>query len=1688
MKIKLLLILTCIAVLASPKPGFGQAPSLGAASSFTLFTSVGAFNALGPSIVTGDVGTNAGLFTGFPPGTITGSIHVEDATSLAAAGDLALAYGTLEAMTCGAVLGVGLGGGQVLAPNVYCTGAATTLNGDLTLDGGGDPDALFVIKIDGSFITGNSSNVFLINGASINNVFWWVTGEFSLGNSSAFKGNVIGNGAISLLASSSLIGRALTKAGAIAMDGNNLSLGTPPAADAGTDRSVCLGSSTQIGAAAVIGSTYSWTSVPAGFTSTAANPTVTPLVTTVYTLVETTTSTGLTNTHSVTVTVNPLPAAAAGANRTICLNSPTQIGAAAVVGSTYSWTSNPAGYTSALANPTVTPLVTTTYTVVETITATGCTNSNSVTVTVNPLPAAIAGANRTVCQSTPTQIGAVAVVGSTYSWTSNPAGYTSTEANPIVTPLLTTTYTVVETTTATGCTNSNSVIVTVNPLPGAIAGANRAICLNSSTQIGAAAVLGSTYSWTSNPVGFTSILANPVVTPLLNTTYTVVETITATGCTNSNSVTVTVNPLPAAIAGANRTVCQNSPTQIGAVAVVGSTYSWTSNPAGYTSTEANPFVTPLLTTTYTVVETITASGCTNSNSVDVSVNPMPAAAAGANRAICINSSTQIGAVAVVGSTYSWTSNPVGFTSNLANPVVTPLQTTTYTVTETITATGCTNSNSVTVSVNLMAIALTGGNQSVCGNDPYYLNGSSAQNAVSMLWSTSGTGLFDIPSALHPTYTPSAADILAGSVTLTLTVNPASPCVPVSDNMVLTIERKSIIYAGPDASVCASSVTYAVTGATGQNATSYLWTSSGTGTFVNATLLNPVYTPSSADYAAGGVTLTLTGVSTATCGNTIDQMILTFIHCTPSGYNITKSAMETSYSAVGDLIHYTITVSNKGSETIYNSTVTDPNAIFSSGNQISILRSNTVATFLAAHTITQSDIDAGQVINCAFVSGTFADGVQITGASPCITTIGVQRPQVTATKFSSEKSFHAAGDVIHYSIEVFNCGTVTLSNLTVTDPRVSFTQGNLIASLPPATTQSVNAVYVVTPADVTAGRIANIATVSGYDPMSQPISILSNELVLYTNDQARTLSVSKIALENRFMEVGETLHYEITVTNYKVINLLDIFVTDSLSVITEGSPIVRLNSGYSATINATHVITQADLDAGRVVSKATASTTDNWLFKETAISNELTVFAIQGPRLLLSTTAREETYSTVGESISFTHGITNTGNVKISGIKLSDPQGTQTGHVPIADLNPGEFVSVTTSYIITQSDLDVGTLEQTARISGFDQNNRLIQSSGNSLIIPGTQKANLSTTLTAAENSFSTIGEVIHYSVEAFNTGNVTLTDLILSGQESDLSNGKSIAELMPGHRATVTAEHRITAEELAAGKVVSLATIRAYDRIGQQISGESNQLTILVQSIEDLAVAMTVAETSYGSVGEAIHYMLTVKNNSDLPASNITVADPLEILSGNSMIATLPRGESATLPALHTITQADLDAGMILGSPTITGFYSDGSSFVESGNPVTIFAHKKPQLTTMVEASETRFNSAGDQIHYAIVVKNTGNQSLTGITLADQGILTFSGTPAQNLAPGESAVLTAVYTITLADMDAGKIVQSFNSTAWAPDQQSVVASSNEISVPAMQNPELSTTAQAVESTFSEVGEWIHYTIRVENTGNVTLIS
>ncbi|QHV99319.1 ice-binding family protein [Spirosoma endbachense] len=223
MNCKTLLTLTASTLFAFSSISFGQAPNLGTAASFALFTANGAFTNSGASLVTGDIGTNVGAFTGFPsPGTVVGNIRLPASPEAAqAAIDVVAAYNSLTPAVCGTTIPAELSS-LTLTAGVSCQNSAdpTTLNGTLTLSGPG----IFIIKLNSALTTATNSTILLTDGATASNVFFRVNGAATLGTGSVFKGTILAMGAIVLATQASLEGRGLSTAGAITLNNNNVTV------------------------------------------------------------------------------------------------------------------------------------------------------------------------------------------------------------------------------------------------------------------------------------------------------------------------------------------------------------------------------------------------------------------------------------------------------------------------------------------------------------------------------------------------------------------------------------------------------------------------------------------------------------------------------------------------------------------------------------------------------------------------------------------------------------------------------------------------------------------------------------------------------------------------------------------------------------------------------------------------------------------------------------------------------------------------------------------------------------------------------------------------------------------------------------------------------------------------------------------------------------------------------------------------------------------------------------------------------------------------------------------------------------------------------------------------------------------------------------------------------------------------
>lgn len=196
----------------------GPAPvGLGTAAAFAVLAGTPAVTNTGPTTITGDVGISpAAAVTGFPPGTLSGTIHAADAVALQAKTDLVTAY--LDAAGRPATATHGTLGGLTLASGIYNAGGVTLgLTGTLTLDGQNDPSSVWVFQATSDLVTASSSSVNLINGASACNVFWQVTSSATLGTGSTFVGTILALTSITLNSGVSVNGRALARNGDVTL-------------------------------------------------------------------------------------------------------------------------------------------------------------------------------------------------------------------------------------------------------------------------------------------------------------------------------------------------------------------------------------------------------------------------------------------------------------------------------------------------------------------------------------------------------------------------------------------------------------------------------------------------------------------------------------------------------------------------------------------------------------------------------------------------------------------------------------------------------------------------------------------------------------------------------------------------------------------------------------------------------------------------------------------------------------------------------------------------------------------------------------------------------------------------------------------------------------------------------------------------------------------------------------------------------------------------------------------------------------------------------------------------------------------------------------------------------------------------------------------------------------------------------
>ena len=882
-----------------------------------------------------------------------------------------------------------------------------------------------------------------------------------------------------------------------------------------------------------------------------------------------------------------------------------------------------------------------------------------------------------------------------------------------------------------------------------------------------------------------------------------------------------------------------------------------------------------------------------------------------------------------------------------------------------------------------------------------------------------------------------------------------------------------------------------------------------------------YTLVQGDVNTGSRTNTASVTGTPPSGANVSDTdsTITTITGTPSiAIDKTASAiadLDANGPDAGDTVTFGFTVTNTGTVTLTGVSVTDPTLGAVTCPKTTLLPGEVMTCTSLVSTLTQAVVNSGTLANTATAGGNSPTGAAVSDSDSTTTTIP-STPSVTIDKQASaiadlDANGPDAGDRITYTFVIKNTGNVTLSAATVTDPMFSAVTCPTTPLAPGASVSCAAVAHTLTQEEVDAGALTNMASVEMTPPTGQAVTNVDSTTTTIASSPA--IAVDKQAgavadLDGNGRDAGDTITYTFIVTNTGNVTLGAVGVSDA-KIGTVTCPATSLTAGASMTCTAAaYTLTQADVDAGAVNNTAFAGGSSPTGTAVSASDSTSTAIA-SGPNLTLTKTASpvndlDVNGHDVGDQVTYTFVVKNTGNVTLSAIALSDPL-LGTVSCPRTSLAPGASMTCTAPvYALTQTDVDAGVRTNTATATATPPSGPAItrratadvtlsQSTG--LTIDKTASAILDVDVNGQD-----AGDRITYGFVVTNTGNVTLTGLAVSDPKLGTVTCPR-ATLLPGASMTCTSiNYTLTQADVDAGTFDNYARVDATPPNaagGAFFADDSTSNAISRMPALELtktAGAITDVDGNGQDAGDTITYSFAIKNTGNVTLDPVTVSDPT---AGTVTCPAGPLAPGATVlcsDAVYIITPANVDNGKVDNVATATGTPPSGAN-VTSMDDTSTAVNQVPAISVAKSVAsiadpDTNGRDAGDTITYAFTVTNTGNVSLTGISVSDPLLGTVS-CAATTLAAGASTSCSAAdYVLTQPDVDSGERTNNVTVTGTSPAGVDVSASDSTTTTitpgPAM---ELSKSASAVndlDGNGPDEGDTIDYTFTVLNTGTVTL--
>ncbi|MDO5700107.1 MAG: hypothetical protein Q4P36_01365, partial [Bowdeniella nasicola] len=913
-----------------------------------------------------------------------------------------------------------------------------------------------------------------------------------------------------------------------------------------------------------------------------------------------------------------------------------------------------------------------------------------------------------------------------------------------------------------------------------------------------------------------------------------------------------------------------------------------------------------------------------------------------------------------------------------------------------------------------------------------------------------------------------------------------------------------------------------------------------------------------------------------------------------GINVDKS-VDKPIIKDGDTVTYTYKVTNTGNEPLSDVTLSDDkcpdpqldeadnDALTGDLNEDQILDLRETWLYSCTQALTIAE-HGDLVVNTADVLGTGTKSGNQAEHTDQATVNFDKRPELTLVK-SADKSVVVAGELVTYSFVATNSGNTTLENVTIVDDpaRFSGTAGGLSelsctpgqpAVLAPGEKLTCSATYTVTQADVDSGGVSNEAKANGDGP-DGPVPEATDDETVNAN-QAAGLSLTKsVATDdaggqrirdvngNGITDLGDTVVYDFAVENTGNVTVEDLAISDAMlakSGVVITCPVTELAPGESTVCTSgEYTIIAEDVVEGNVHNVAKAEGSAGSGEGSTVESNEDSAdvpVVERAPGLTLvkgseiSTDGGAPGVADVGDVITYTYTVTNSGNIPISNITMTDTMsnGAKLTFEPSVfegPLAPGEQVVFTATYTVTQADVDSAEgdlIKNTAVATGEtpddpddsdvpsnedDEEVRVPAADPKLTLVKSVATDEGGTALIedANGNGITDIGDTVTYKFTVTNDGNVTISKLAINdamlakaGVEIDCAEKL----LAPGESTVCTSgTYTINADDVVDGKVHNVATATGSDPDGnEQTSNESDEDIPVKDRAPELSLVKGSEITTDGGapnvadVGDVITYTYTVTNSGNIPISNITMTDTMSngaklTFEPSVFEGPLAPGKQVVFTATYTVTQADVDsgAGQIKNEAVATGETPDDPDDPDVPSPpdeeTVPVPTPEPALHLVKAVHEVKdvnangFNDAGDTVIYRFTVTNNGNVTINDVAVTDQ-MLAKAGVEidcAQTLlAPNAQTTCTATpYTITQADVDKETIHNVAFATGKTPpmtphwEPPEVPTSVDpEPSVPGLKLVKSGALNDADGDEYADAGETITYTFTVTNTGDVDL--